>query len=602
MRVYFRRQIIGLALALTAAVACCGFAASADNELPIIPVTGGEETQPTSVDGGRITLKYASYTFADKPVTPDARQLSDGTVADELTLKVDGRKLVKGVDYTLSYRNNKKPGTATVTATGIGDYTGSVSRDFAIKPKTIAITTLETGNGIRVNWEKDASAEGYQVLYSTDRTFATYHSTTVTDINKTYVNLTNVPKIGEKYYIKMRSFVVSGGKRYGNYSSLRSKTVKGSLKKITIPHLEYTYMARPLVPSVKVWNRDGERLVEGTDYTCKITNATNVGTATITVKGKGNYIGTLTKNFKVIKADISKASLKNISSAYPYTGKAVKPAPTLTYKTKTLKSGTDYTISYKNNTKIGTATLTITGKGNFSGSRSKTFKIERTGWETENGWKVYYYLNKKSTGKTDIGGSTYFFDANGYMQTGWQKIGDYYYCFDRITGKLVKGTTVNKIKVDASGKAVELTTYGKQRIATMMNAHRIMLEQTKPTDTMAEKRLKVFKWEYSTHYYKQWRLINNVYRQSDEWDILFANDIFQRGRGCCVSDACAAAFLFLEIGYTDIWVCHDTGHGWMIMGGRLYDPLFAEARNFNLNYNAAGSDYRINPPYKIRID
>ncbi|MBR1763823.1 MAG: hypothetical protein IJ746_00330 [Ruminococcus sp.] len=612
MKSFFRKQIIALALALAASVTACGFAAFAtQNEQNEEPDPQSEtelepepepDPEPISIESGKITLKYASYTFADKPVTPDARELSDGSVVNELTLKVDGKKLTKDVDYTLSYKNNTKPGTATVTATGIGDYTGSVSRDFAVKPKTIAITTLETGNGIVVNWDKDASADGYQVLYSTDRDFVTYHSTTVTDINKTYVNLTNVPRPGEKYYIKMRAFVEVGGKRYGNYSSLRSKTVKWTLKKITIPSLEYTYVARALVPSVKVWNKEGTKLVEGTDYTCKITNATNVGTATITVKGKGNYTGTLTKNFKVIKADISKASLKGVDSAYSYTGKAVKPTPALTYKTKTLKNGTDYTVSYKSNVEIGTATITIKGKGNFSGSRTKTFKIDRTGWETENGWKVYYYIGKKATGKFDIGSDTYYFDSKGIMQTGWQKIGDYYYCFDRLNGKLVKGTTINKIKVDSTGKAVDLTTYGKQRIATMMHAHQIVLEQTKPTDTMAEKRLKVFKWEYSTHPYKQWRLINNVYRQSDEWDILFANDIFVRGSGCCVADACAAAFLFLEIGYTDIWACHDTGHGWMTMGGRLYDPLFAEARDFNANYNAVGSDYRINPPFKIRID
>ena len=601
MKAYFRRQIIGLALSVAAAVGCCGFAASADNELPIIPVTGGEVTQPTSVEGGRITLKYASYTFADKPVTPDARQLSDGTVADELTLRVDGKKLVKGVDYTLTYKNNQKPGTATVTATGIGDHTGSVSRDFAVKPKTIAISTLETGNGIRVNWEKDASAEGYQVLYSTDRTFATYHSTTIRDVNRTYVNLTNVPKIGEKYYIKMRAFVEVGGKRYGNYSSLRSKTGKGSIKKITIPHLEYTYLGRALVPSVKVWNRDGERLVEGTDYTCKITNATNVGTATITVKGKGNYIGTLTKNFKVIKADISKASLKNISSEYSYTGKAVKPAPTLTYKTLTLKSGTDYTVSYKNNTKIGTATVTVTGKGNFSGTRTKTFKIARTGWETENGWKVYYYLNKKSTGKTDIGGSTYFFDANGYMQTGWQKIGDYYYCFDRITGKLVTDTTINKIKVDKTGKAVNLTDYGRKRIEIMMKAHQKVLELTDPSDTMEEKRLKVFNWEVFEHPYWVWRLLANYWQTTDEWDVLFADDIFTKGRGCCVSDSTCCAFMFLEIGYKNIYVCHDGRHGWFTVNGRLYDPLFAE-NVWSVNYDADYMDYREFPKGRIRID
>ena len=58
-----------------------------------------------------------------------------------------------------------------------------------------------------------------------------------------------------------------------------------------------------------------------------------------------------------------------------YTGSAIKPAPVVKDGTRTLKAGTDYTVSYKNNTALGTATITITGKGNYSGSRSVTFKI-----------------------------------------------------------------------------------------------------------------------------------------------------------------------------------------------------------------------------------
>ena|GEM_PF-1033775 len=562
-------------------------------------ITEPEKTEPIAINSGKITLRYASYTYKGAAVRPDARVLSDGSVTDELTVKVNGKKLVKGTDFTLTYRNNTRPGTATVTATGIGAYTGKITRTFVVKPATNAITTLETGNGITVNFGRDTKADGYQILYSTDRTFKTYHSTTVWDVNKTFVNLTNVPKIGEKYYIKMRSFVVSGGKRYGNYSSLHSKTVKGSVRKITIPHLEYTYLGRALVPSVKVWNKAGQKLVEGRDYTCKITNATNVGAATITVKGKGNYIGTKTKTFKVIKADIGQAKLSGLAEAYSYTGKALKPSVVLKYRSKTLVNGTDYTVSYSNNTEIGTATIKITGKGNFKGTASKTFRIERTGWDTEGGYKVYYYKGKKISGLYTISSNSYYFDEKGRMQTGWQKIGDYYYCFDRLNGKMVKSTTMNKIKVGSDGKAKDLSAYDKQRIATMMHAHQIMLEQTDPTDSMADKRYKVFKWVQS-HSYHQWRFAIHYYYKNDEWDILFANDVFSRGGGCCVSDASATAFLFTEIGYSDIWLCiNDIGHGYLVVDGRLYDPLIAEG-NWNPNYN--GNPSIQHTVHKIRID
>ena len=60
------------------------------------------------------------------------------------------------------------------------------------------------------------------------------------------------------------------------------------------------------------------------------------------------------------------------TSTYAYDGKAKKPGVTVKLNGKTLKNGTDYTVSYSNNTKVGTATVKITGKSNYTGSVSKT--------------------------------------------------------------------------------------------------------------------------------------------------------------------------------------------------------------------------------------
>lgn len=72
--------------------------------------------------------------------------------------------------------------------------------------------------------------------------------------------------------------------------------------------------------------------------------------------------------------DISSLSISKISNK-SYTGKAVKPAVTIKDGDKKLVKGTDYTVSYKNNTKIGTASVTIKGKGNYTGEKTLTFKI-----------------------------------------------------------------------------------------------------------------------------------------------------------------------------------------------------------------------------------
>lgn len=73
--------------------------------------------------------------------------------------------------------------------------------------------------------------------------------------------------------------------------------------------------------------------------------------------------------------DISKATVKLGYTLATYTAKSKTPKVTLTLKGKTLKSGTDYSVTYKNNKNPGTAKVIITGKGDYSGSKTATFKI-----------------------------------------------------------------------------------------------------------------------------------------------------------------------------------------------------------------------------------
>lgn len=79
-----------------------------------------------------------------------------------------------------------------------------------------------------------------------------------------------------------------------------------------------------------------------------------------------------------------------------YTGSAIKPKPTVTYGGKTLKEGTDYTLAWKNYTKVGTATITITGKGAYTGTATVTFKIVEKPKPVEPAVPVYRLYNKRS--------------------------------------------------------------------------------------------------------------------------------------------------------------------------------------------------------------
>lgn len=139
---------------------------------------------------------------------------------------------------------------------------------------------------------------------------------------------------------------------------------------------EQTYTGSALEPAVKVVLGDKE-LVKGTDYEVAYDANVNVGTATVTVTGKGDYAGTVKGTFAIKAADASKA--KVTVADQDWTGKALQPTVTVTLGDKTLVSGTDYEVAYANNVEAGTASVTVTFKGNYSGQAKGSFTITKKG-------------------------------------------------------------------------------------------------------------------------------------------------------------------------------------------------------------------------------
>ena len=141
---------------------------------------------------------------------------------------------------------------------------------------------------------------------------------------------------------------------------------------VTLSTSTYAYDGKAKKPGVTV-KLNGKTLKNGTDYTVSYSNNTKIGIATVKITGKGNYTGSISKTFK-IKNNFKKATISGISNK-SYTGKNITQSITVKYNGKTLKKGTDYTVSYSSNKNIGTATVKITGKGSFTGTITKTFKI-----------------------------------------------------------------------------------------------------------------------------------------------------------------------------------------------------------------------------------
>ncbi len=141
---------------------------------------------------------------------------------------------------------------------------------------------------------------------------------------------------------------------------------------VTLSTSTYAYDGKAKTPSVNV-KVNGKTLKKDTDYTVSYSNNTKVGTAKVTITGKGNYTGSVSKTYS-IKNNFKKATVSGISTK-AFTGKNITHSITVKYNGKTLKNGTDYTVSYSNNKSIGTATVKIAGKGSYTGTITKAFKI-----------------------------------------------------------------------------------------------------------------------------------------------------------------------------------------------------------------------------------
>ena len=374
-------------------------------------------------------------------------------IVPNITVSCNDVELVKNTDYTVSYSNNKNVGTATISITGIGDYTGTITKNFNIVARDISDTTIGsipnqtyTGNSISAlpvityNGATLTKGTDYTLTYSnnvnvgtgtvtitgkgnfkgtTSKTFSisarAMSDTSVANVSsQTYTGngISPLPTItyNNKTLKKDTDYTLSYSNNInagtatititgkGNFTGTTSKTFSISARAMSdtsvanISSQTYTGNVISPLPTITYNNKT---LKKDTDYTLSYSDNINVGTATITITGKGNFTGTTSKTFSISARAMSDTSVANISSQ-TYTGNVISPLPTITYNNKTLKKDTDYTLSYSDNINAGTATITITGKGNFTGMTSMTFIITQKSAEKLN---ISEIANQIYTGK-----------------------------------------------------------------------------------------------------------------------------------------------------------------------------------------------------------
>ena len=167
----------------------------------------------------------------------------------------------------------------------------------------------------------------------------------------------------------------------GNYTGEVTKSF--TISKAQISSTAITYDAGPYgytgeewKPEVAVSFNDAALTVD-TDYTVSYENNINAGTAKIIITGIGDHFtGSTEKTFTINSAEISGCTFAPIADV-TYNTKAHTPEVTVAISGRTLEADKDYTVSYASNVNAGTATVTVTGKGNFTGSANTTFTIAK---------------------------------------------------------------------------------------------------------------------------------------------------------------------------------------------------------------------------------
>lgn len=258
-----------------------------------------------------------------------------------------------------------------------------------------------------------------------------------------------------------------------------------------------------------------------------------------------------------------------------------------------------------------------------------------TGWQKIDGYKYYFYRStcdshlkgEMAKGWQNIDGSRYYFfktsktyGRSGIMATdarniddrgcvfatdgkllktdmyGWYKVGgDYYFC-DRKSGTMQFDTTVNCIRLGKDGKAAK-DKYSEEKIPVMIRAREIIEKICDKDDSLKEKQWKCYEYVAKPPYLFKHHPLRKHRDKYACFTAVYANDILnaygdqKKIGGECVAESAALGYLYNELDFGRVYLCDDSGHAWIEIDGRTWDPLFVEAKGKQW-YNRKGYAYR----------
>lgn len=326
------------------------------------------------------SLAFTSATYNGKAKTP-AITIKNPATGETLEFHTDGEGIL--TDYSRTWNNNKNVGTATVVieANPNGDYfnsNGAVTLTLKIRPAAPEnlTATATSSTSIKLSWDAVEQATAYRIYYRNAQggwsrlaeTTETSYVAENLNAETTYEYAVRAVAVVEQIeYASTYSEPVFCETAGGSSLANEAFTVKLSFTKTS-------YNGNQKKPVPTITDAAGNVLVRNTDYTVAWGENVNAGVGTVIITGRGNYIGERTVEFSIAPQNLSDAVVT--VAAADYTGEAITPVVSVKDKNGLdMVEGVDYTVAYADNTNAGTATVQVTGMGNYTGTASQTFTI-----------------------------------------------------------------------------------------------------------------------------------------------------------------------------------------------------------------------------------
>ena len=362
-----------------------GYLPSDDMRSVTFTLRDTDKTDAANNASDTATLKFSSANYNEASGTLTIKTIDKNTDAD--TLKID-------VPATVTYGDTVTPSVGESKPAGAGDVT---FKFFDKDGNQVSDQPFPVGK-----YKVTASCEDADTIYTAEKEFEVV-ARELTEENVTFgenlvytgneLTQTVTVTVNGKTLTVGTDYTVSGltGTEpgsypvtvagTGNYTGTVTKSFE--IAKADISSAAITYDAGPYGYTGKEWKPEvtvsfnSAALTADTDYTVSYENNINAGTAKIIITGIGDHFTGLTeKTFTINSAEISGCTFAPIADV-TYNTKAHTPEVTVAISGRTLEADKDYTVSYAPNVNAGTATVTVTGKGNFTGSANTTFTIAK---------------------------------------------------------------------------------------------------------------------------------------------------------------------------------------------------------------------------------